>query len=87
MHPLAFPAAADDPGFLQHFHMMGECRLGNMQLLKQLAGAFFPMRQHLYNPEPVSVGKRPAYLSCFGYFHTCFHIHDYLCVNSSADID
>ena len=72
MLPLSILVGGNQAALPQHLHVVGQRWLGHLQFLQQVAAAFFPLGQHLNNPEPVGVRHCFADL---GYFFSCHALH------------
>ena len=55
---LALAPIFDDVGFYQHSHVVGKCRLCNMERFKNFAGAQLTAGKHIHNSQTLRVGDR-----------------------------
>ena len=61
--PLALYTARHDAGITQNFHVIGQCRLADVQVFQQDAGAFFSAAEHLQDLQAAHIAERFEYLS------------------------
>ena len=56
--PFALFSSDNNAGITEDFHMVGQCRLGDIEFLQQAAAAFFSGAQELENAYAVFITKR-----------------------------
>ena len=77
--PLPFLAACDQPGIAEDFHVMGQRRLGQVQVFQEYTGTPFPLPQELYDTQALFIAQGFKNADRFPFVHhdASFHIEVY----------
>ena len=77
--PLPFLAACDQLGIAEDLHVVGQRRLGQVQVFQEHTGTAFPLPQEQQDAQPLLITQSLEYADRFPFLHhgASFHIEVY----------